>query len=368
MRLAFLTVVLISCLRAQTAENVLLVVNDSSMFSRRIGEYYVRKRAVPFANVCHIRAPVDEEITWEIYQTMVERPVGAFLKTHQLGERILYIVTTLGVPLKVKGAGPDAGSPQCAVDSELALLYAKLKGAKFPAAGMVPNPYFRQSVTFSHPRFAMYLVTRLAGYDFDDVKGIIDRSLAAADRGKIVIDLRSPENDAGNAWLRDAARKLPRDRVVLEESKDVLYDQRDVIAYAAWGSNDSNRKRRRVGFTWLPGAIVNEYVSTNGRTFFRPPGTWNITTWKDTKNFFADSPQTVAADYIHEGATGSSGHVYEPFLSGCPRPDILLPAYFSGRNLAESYYLAIPGLSWQNIVIGDPLSKLARLTAPPSSR
>jgi hypothetical protein len=41
-----------------------------------------------------------------------------------------------------------------------------------------------------------------------------------------------------------------------------------------------------------------------------------------------------------------------------PHPHYLLPAYFHGRNLAESYYLAIPGLSWQNIVVGDPLCKL----------
>ena len=36
-------------------------------------------------------------------------------------------------------------------------------------------------------------------------------------------------------------------------------------------------------------------------------------------------------------------------------PDYLFPAYLSGRNLAESYYVAIPALSWQNIVVGDPL-------------
>ena len=32
----------------------------------------------------------------------------------------------------------------------------------------------------------------------------------------------------------------------------------------------------------------------------------------------------------------------------------------TGRNLAESYYLAILGLSWQNIVVGDPLCSLGR--------
>jgi len=31
-----------------------------------------------------------------------------------------------------------------------------------------------------------------------------------------------------------------------------------------------------------------------------------------------------------------------------------------GRNLAESYYLAIRSLSWQNIVVGDPLCSLGK--------
>ena len=75
---------------------------------------------------------------------------------------------------------------------------------------------------------------------------------------------------------------------------------------------------------------------------------------------FAGSPQTLTADYIHDGVTGASGHVYEPFLQFTPRPNILLPAYYHGRNLAESYYLAIPLLSWMNIVVGDPLCSLGK--------
>jgi uncharacterized protein (TIGR03790 family) len=201
-------------------------------------------------------------------------------------------------------------------------------------------------------------VTRLAGYDFEDVKGIIDRSLEAVNRGKFVIDLRATGEPEGDNWLRAAAKQIPAGRVVLEESEKVLYGESDVIAYASWGSNDPNRHRRLLGFHWLPGAIATEFVSTDGRTFQRPPDSWNISTWKDTAHFFAGAPQTLTADYIHEGATGCSGHVYEPFLVGCPRPDMVLPAYYSGRNLAESYYLGIRGLSWQNIVVGDPLCRL----------
>ena len=145
-----------------------------------------------------------------------------------------------------------------------------------------------------------------------------------------------------------------------EATSRVLYGQKDVIGYASWGSNDGHRKRRRLGFRWLPGAIATEFVSTNGRTMQTPPDDWTFTTWEDRQHFFAGSPQGLSADLLHEGATGASGNVYEPFLGGCVRPDYLLPAYFQGRNLAESYYLSLPYLSWQGIILGDPLCSLGR--------
>jgi uncharacterized protein (TIGR03790 family) len=140
----------------------------------------------------------------------------------------------------------------------------------------------------------------------------------------------------------------------------VLYDQKDVIGYASWGSNDRHRTRRWLGFQWLPGAIATEFVSTNMRTLKRPPDTWTYTTWQDREHLWANSPQGLSADFIHEGATGASGNVYEPYLAGCARPDYVLPAYFEGRNLAESFYLGIPFLSWQGVVLGDPLCSLGK--------
>ena len=80
----------------------------------------------------------------------------------------------------------------------------------------------------------------------------------------------------------------------------------------------------------------------------------------DEKHWFGGYNQNLATDYLHEGATGSSGNVYEPNLAGCARPDYLLPAWFQGRNLADSYYLSLPFLSWQGIVLGDPLCSLGK--------
>jgi uncharacterized protein (TIGR03790 family) len=349
-------------LAAQSPADVLLVINQSSPLSRQIGDYYTRQRHIPPNNVCAIRTPADETIARDVYDSAIAKPIGMCLKSRKLQEQILYIVTTAGVPLIIKGrVAPDGD--YASVDSELTLLYSDLKGNPHKVEGALGNPFYGQRDTpFRHPQFPMYLVTRLAGYDFADVKGLVDHALVAKNTGKFVIDLRADNAQPGNEWLRTAALLLPKERVELEETEKVVYGEKNVIGYAGWGSNDHDRHERHLGFQWLPGAIMTEFVSTNGRTFRKPPASWNISSFKndDSSKWWAGSPQTLTADYVHEGVTGASGQVEEPYLALTPRPDYLLPAYFVGRNLAESYYLSIPGLSWQNIVIGDPLCSLGK--------
>lgn len=361
MRLTFLAVcVFPALLLAQPPDSVLIVVNRNSDLSRRIGQYYAERRHIPSSNICRINATADEEVTRAEFDDQISRPVQDYLRGHDLTEKVLYIVTTSGVPLKIRGNLGLAGEA-ASVDSELTLAYSDLHGRPHPLPAGVPNPFFgKVTAPFRHPDFPIYLVTRLAGFDFDDVKGIIDRALVARNRGNFVIDLRGTDNTQGNRWLLEAASRVPRNRLVLDLTRNVLYHQSDVIAYASWGSNDPDRKERRLGFHWLPGAIMTEYVSTNGRTFARPPDSWNIGAWGNPKATFGGSPQTLTADYIHEGATGASGQVYEPYLEYTPRPNIVLPAYYHGRNLAESFYLGIPSLSWMNIVVGDPLCALGK--------
>jgi len=361
-RATFLLLLAALSLHAQTGENVLLVVNRKDALSRRIADYYRPRRSVPAGNVCYLETTSEEEIDWQTYQSRIERPIGDCLTRAGLQEKVLYIVTTAGVPLKIKGSeGGLTEAEEGSVDSELALLYGKLKGSKFVRKGGVANPFFgKRDAPFRHPQFPIYLVTRLAAYDWTDVKAMIDRSLGARNRGQFVIDLQSGNDHFGNDWLRNAALLLPGARVTMEETAKVLYDQHDVIGYASWGSNDHARKRRWLGFQWLPGAIATEYVSTNMRTLKRPPDTWTYTNWQDHEHLWAGSPQGLSADLIHEGATGASGNVYEPYLVACARPDYVLPAYFEGRNLAESFYLGLPLLSWQGVVLGDPLCSLGK--------
>jgi uncharacterized protein (TIGR03790 family) len=345
---------------AQSGEQVLLVVNRSAPGSREVADYYRPRRSVPVKNVCNLDATTDEEVSWDTYLGQVERPIAACLEKNGLRETVLYIVLTQGVPLKVEGSGRGMQAEYASVDSELTLLYGKLKGAKYARMGPLPNPFFmKRYARFSHPQFPIYLVTRLAAYDVADVKAMIDRSLRARNRGKFVIDDGGGKSQ-GDEWLRAAATLLPAARVVQESTPAVVYGAKEVIGYASWGSNDGGRTLRWLGFEWLPGAVATEYVSTNARTLKRPPDAWVFGPWEKKQYYFGGSPQGLSADYLHEGATGMSGNAYEPFLGGCVRPEFLLPAYYRGRNLAESYYVGMPFLSWQGVIFGDPLCSLGK--------
>jgi tetratricopeptide (TPR) repeat protein len=58
---------------------------------------------------------------------------------------------------------------------------------------------------------------------------------------------------------------------------------------------------------------------------------------------------------VRAGVTGVAGFVSDLYLENVVRPEILFPAYLAGHNLIESYYLALPDLSWHAVIIGDPL-------------
>lgn len=345
-------------------ERVLVVVNERSALSKAIAGYYAARRAIPAKNICRIKTTEDEKIDRDVYNRDVAGGVADCLRKQGLIESIYYIVTTRGVPLIVNGEtrhGTDA--EYASVDSELTMLYSDMKGRRLhPVAGPLPNPFFGQrGQPFSHPQFPLYLVTRLAAYDFDTVKAIIDRSLNAVNKGQFVFDARDDGDPVGDEWLRSAALQIPKERVIFEDTTKPLWNQSDVIGYASWGSNDSRHDRRFPGFHWLPGAIVTEYVSTDARTFQKPPDNWIPSrNWKVPSGFFFQSPQSMTADYLLEGATGASGHIDEPYLMWNPHPDMIFPSYYAGRNLAESYYLGLPVLSWQNVVVGDPLCTLGK--------
>ena len=105
------------------------------------------------------------------------------------------------------------------------------------------------------------------------------------------------------------------------------------------------------------------FVSTDARTLREPPAEWALGSWQDRKTHFSGSPQSLLGDIHSRRRDRCDGPRRRPFLDGTTRPQILFPAYVAGANLAEAFYRATPFLSWQTVVIGDPLCAPFKNTA-----
>lgn len=352
---------------SQTAENVLVVVNAASPVSMETGTYYAGKRAISRSNILPILTSTGDTISREIYERQIEMPVATWLTRNAAQDRILYIVLTKGIPLRIEGTSGQTGTT-ASVDSELTLLYRKMVGESAAPAGPVKNPYYldsnpiSQARQFNHADQDIYLVSRLDGYTVADIKALIDRGMAPSREGKILLDARGLPEEKGDAWLKEAADLLAKmgtaNRVILESTDKALSGNKQVLGYYSWGSNDPAVNGKSPDFAFVPGALAGTFDGSSGRTFSESPEEWTLAT--------AGAPRVAAAEFIKSGITGIAAQVSEPFLETAIRPNILFPAYVSGFNLVESYYLAMPYLSWQAIIIGDPLCAPFRTRSLPA--
>jgi len=95
---------------AQTAENVAVVINDASPESRQIGEYYIKARDIPAANVIRLKTTTDETIQPAAFAATIQGPIAAALTRAGTLDQVLYLVLTKGVPLRVLGTGGPDGT------------------------------------------------------------------------------------------------------------------------------------------------------------------------------------------------------------------------------------------------------------------
>ena len=109
--------------RGQTGGNVLVIANAASSASTEIASYYAQKRGVPDAQILRLTLPTTDEISRDIYALAIERQVADWILSNSAQDRILYIVLTKDVPLRITGTvGQDATI--ASVDSESLVMYS----------------------------------------------------------------------------------------------------------------------------------------------------------------------------------------------------------------------------------------------------
>ncbi len=322
---------------------VLVVVNANSQESSKIATGYIRARGIPRENLVLTSTTTADELPESEYRSAIEGPVAANLKTNP--NPIDYIVTTMGVPLRIGDGGGYS------LDAFLGQIGRDLKplGGDFsnPEINRVMSPYFGKNEPFSHKKFGFYLVTRLTGYNLNDAMMLFERGLKAKpEAGPFLLDSQPQKPKTGGYGLMEKILRLTNDALTAKGVKTV-YDRDPettagpgpLMGFAGWGSNDDRfAPNMYYKLRFKPGGIAETFVSTSGRTF-RP----------------TTGGQSLVADLIKQGATGVKGYVSEPFTFALCHTNVLFDRYTAGHNLADSFYMATPLLKWKDVVVGDPL-------------
>ena len=186
----------------------------------------------------------------------------------------------------------------------------------------------------------------LAAASVDDAKKLIDRGVASdatfpggkgwlvrtTDKARSVrfADFRS----LPAAWSHPGGLELEYQDAVDGSGTNTVENENDILFYFTGLAKVAGIATN----TYRPGAVADHLTSFGGRV--PTSGQMSILRW------------------LEAGATGSYGTVVEPcnYQSKFPRISVLLPFYFRGGTLLESYWKSVawPG---EGLFVGEPLAR-----------
>ncbi len=223
--------------------DVLVVYNENSGISTRVAQYFQSARNIANINICNISTSTSETVSRTEFEN-IRSQVENYLSSNNLTEKINYIVTTKGVPLRVSGGNWE----NACLDSELTMILGDYK-SNIANSGWLINPYFTDNEPFERSKYSLYLVTRLTAYTEQEIYNIIDNAtISLGKRGTYVLDADSDKGwtpggyGDGNIWLRDANITLTNkgEETHYDDTTTFIKSYSDVMGYGSWGSNDGH--------------------------------------------------------------------------------------------------------------------------------
>ena len=373
-------------------DEVLVVANKDMAGSVELANYYMEKRDIHPTHLLSLSLSLDESMSRQEYDEVLAQEVLTLLEKLKPSSRISAIVLMYGVPLKV--APPLPGDPakekirgyrdqqgefnnkedelaaeageekknlaekirellnmnqRAAVDSELSLV----KADHYTLEGWIKNPYYvgYQGQDLRIKKNQVLLVCRLDGPDLKTVYRIIDDTIWAEKQGlhgRAYFDARWPVPAAESTEPLDGYRfydqslhkaaditekRMP---VVLDESEGLfaVQDCPEAALYCGWYSLGKYVD----SFTWQRGAVGYHIASSECTTLRRQEST----VW--------------CKQMLEKGVAATIGPVHEPYVQGFPVPHVFFSYLLEGyMSLGESYLVSLPYISWQMVLVGDPL-------------
>lgn len=353
------------------AARTVILVNSRQPESVALGEFYAAKRGIPPTNLVALPLPAEETITWRTFVDYVWQPLQdellrrgwleGFLsdkldalgrrRSAVTGHRLAYLVVCRGTPLRIDHdpttfdervaarLQKEFRTTAASVDSELALLAQNNP----PSLGPLPNPLFNAPRTSEVSSELVVKVARLDGPSDRAARNLVTSALEAEHQGLIgryYVDLGGPHSN-GDRWL-EATRDQLTDLGYFGDVQNgsgtfSATDRFDApVLYFGWYTGTADGPFVRPEFRFPPGAIALHIHSYSAATLRSEKDNW-------------------CGPLVAHGVTATFGNVYEPYLEFTIRPQLLLAELALGKTLGDAAYFATPALSWQTIVIGDPL-------------
>jgi uncharacterized protein (TIGR03790 family) len=366
--------------RAEAGASVVVVYNSRLPESRELALYYAHQRQVPSNQIFGFDLPLSEEIRRQGFLDQLQNPLLERLEAtclwtlspqettgpsksrpaerRLLSSAIRYALLCYGVPTRIAedkalvekdldNLRPELRRNQASVDSQLACL--PLAFVPFRWTGPWPNPaYAATNTNLLHPTNGILLVTRLDGPSPEVARRLVDLAMEAETNGlwgRAYFDARGLTNSGlqlGDSWLQGAERvcrmwgfdtELDTNEQIFPAGKILS----DVAIYAGWYAGQASGALAQPQVDFRPGAFAYHLHS-----------------------FSAQTIRSVAANWVgpllHRGATATIGYVAEPYLA----LTVDLPVFFSRWcfhqfSFGEAAWAGMNSLSWQSVVVGDPL-------------
>jgi uncharacterized protein (TIGR03790 family) len=381
---------------ALSPDEVVVVANSRATDSVKLAKYYMKTRSIPPEHLIKVRTTWEETCDRKDYDKNIAAPVNEAITKLRTTKLIRGVVTIYGVPLKIRPPTLDfddedevkklrqqieqmqqnieSTNPKeqigikeqikslqtkielllqtdlrASVDSELALVLAP----EYPLENWLPNPFFLgfQNKDLLLKRNDVLIVSRLDGPTAETVRRIIDDSVMAEQnglQGTAYFDARwqkpqTNERQSGYAFydraLHIAAANLTEHGhlpVVIDDRPELFEEGScpDAALYSGWYSLGKYVD----AFEWKPGSVGFHIASSECATLKR------------------QGSQVWCKRMLEEGVAATIGPVYEPYVQAFPPPDLFFTKLNEGYlTLGEVYLISLPFLSWQMVLIGDPL-------------
>ncbi len=338
---------------------VVVVYNADSALSTRAAQRYMQLRRIPAEHMVGLTGVKGGHISRADYEEKVAKTL--LFAGHQNGwrwpagytqgstKRILAMVLMPDLPLGIQETPRPEGAPapkpmevdHAAMDSELMAL-----GGKLPPKGMYNNPCFEKEITLGLEYPPVMAVCRIDGPDEESINRMIDDPARVEKKGLwgwVVVDQGGPHKE-GDVWLSRVASqaRAAGQPLFYETSKATLAESfplsTDTAVYFGWYKHPANgpfAAEAAGDFRFAPGAVA-VHLHSNSASSVKSTHFW-------------------APALLKRGAAVTAGNVFEPYLGPTLHFDIFYDRLMKGCCVAEAALMASPVVSWQCIILGDPL-------------